>query len=52
MLVAFLIRSQSEHFLANLATSDRVLLLVALWMGLTEGLALDAVRERRQPAPV
>jgi hypothetical protein len=25
-------------------TSDRVLLLVALWMGLTEGLALDAGR--------
>ncbi len=39
MLVAFLVRSQSEHFLANLATSDRLLLLVALWMGLTEGLA-------------
>ena len=42
ILVAFLLRSQSEHFLANLATSDRVLLLVALWMGLTEGLARDA----------
>jgi O-antigen ligase len=39
ILVAFLVRSQSEHFLANLATSDRLLLLVALWMGLTEGLA-------------
>jgi O-antigen ligase len=48
MLVAFLVRSQSEHFLANLMTSDRVLLLVALWMGLTEGLALDAARV---PAP-
>jgi O-antigen ligase len=48
MLVAFLVRSQSEHFLANLATSDRLLLLVALWMGLTEGLALDAALE---PAP-
>jgi O-antigen ligase len=46
MLVAFLIRSQSEHFLANLFTSDRVLLLVALWIGLTEGLALDAARAR------
>jgi O-antigen ligase len=44
VLVAFLIRSQSEHFLANLATSDRLLLLVALWMGLTEGLARDAAR--------
>ena len=44
VLVAFLVRSQSEHFLANLVTSDRVLLLVALWMGLTEGLALDAAR--------
>lgn len=39
MLVAFLVRSQSEHFLANLATSDRLLLLVGLWMGSTEGLA-------------
>ena len=39
MLVAFLVRSQSEHFLANLMTSDRVLLLLALWMGMTEGLA-------------
>ena len=44
MLVAFLVRSQSEHFLANLMTSDRLLLLVALWIGLTEGLALDASR--------
>jgi O-antigen ligase len=44
MLVAFLLRSQSEHFLANLATSDRLLLLVALWIGLSEGLALDAAR--------
>lgn len=42
MLVAFLLRSQSEHFLANLVTSDRVLLLVALWMGMTEGLARRA----------
>jgi O-antigen ligase len=39
MLVAFLVRSQSEHFLANLAASDRLLLLVALWMGISEGLA-------------
>jgi hypothetical protein len=39
MLVAFLLRSQSEHFLANLVTSDRVLLLLAMWMGITEGLA-------------
>jgi O-antigen ligase len=50
MLVAFLVRSQSEHFLANLATSDRMLLLLALWMGCTEGFALDAARERGQPA--
>ena len=50
-LVMFLVRSQSEHFLANLMTSDRMLLLVALWMGLTEGLALDAARhlQRRRP---
>ena len=44
ILVTFLIRSQSEHFLENLLASDRVLLLVALWMGLTEGLALDGAR--------
>jgi hypothetical protein len=50
ILVAFLIRSQSEHFLANLATSDRLLLLVALWIGLTEGLARDAVRMTRAAA--
>ena len=49
ILVAFLIRSQSEHFLANLMTSDRVLLLLALWMGLTEGLALDAARRTAPP---
>jgi hypothetical protein len=49
MLVAFLVRSQSEHFLANLANSDRLLLLVALWIGLTEGLALDAARVRKPP---
>jgi O-antigen ligase len=41
MLVAFLVRSQSEHFLANLVTSHRLLLLVALWIGLSEGLARD-----------
>jgi O-antigen ligase len=49
MLVAFLVRSQSEHFLANLMTSDRLLLLVALWIGLTEGLALDAARQPGTP---
>jgi O-antigen ligase len=49
ILVAFLVRSQSEHFLANLMTSDRVLLLVALWMGLTEGFALDAARVTAPP---
>ena len=48
VLVMFLVRSQSEHFLANLMTSDRMLLLLALWMGLTEGLVLDAARV---PAP-
>ena len=56
MLVAFLVRSQSEHFLANLATSDRVLLVLALWIGLTEGLALDTERasadERSGDGPV
>jgi O-Antigen ligase len=51
ILVAFLVRSQSEHFLANLATSDRLLLLLALWMGLTEGLALDAARVTPAASP-
>jgi hypothetical protein len=49
ILVAFLLRSQSEHFLANLVTSDRVLLLLALWMGLSEGLALDTARVTAPP---
>lgn len=46
MLVAFMIRSQSEHFLINLATSDRILLLVAIWIGLSERLAIDADSDR------
>jgi hypothetical protein len=37
MLVAFFVRSQSEHFLANLTTSFRLLLLVGLLFGLAEG---------------
>jgi O-antigen ligase len=49
MLLAFLVRSQSEHFLSNLATSDRVLLLVAIWMGLSERLALDAAPRAAPP---
>jgi O-antigen ligase len=36
MLLAFLVRSQSEHFLANLGTSPRVLLFLAVLMGLLE----------------
>jgi O-antigen ligase len=48
MLVAFLVRSQSEHFLANLSTSFRLLLLVALLFGLAEGLAASARRGERQ----
>jgi O-antigen ligase len=46
MLVAFLVRSQSEHFLANLDTSLRTLLLVSLWIGLSEGLAATSARSR------
>lgn len=37
MLVAFLVRSQSEHFLANLDTSLRLLVIVGLLVGLAEG---------------
>jgi O-antigen ligase len=37
MLVAFFLRSQSEHFLANLTTSFRLLLLVGVLIGLAEG---------------
>ncbi len=36
MLVAFLVRSQSEHFLANLDASFRMLLLLAFLFGLAE----------------
>ncbi len=36
MLVAFFLRSQSEHFLANLQASFRVLLLLAFLFGLAE----------------
>jgi O-antigen ligase len=38
MLVAFFVRSQSEHFLANLDASFRVLLLLAFLFGLAESL--------------
>lgn len=38
MLVAFFLRSQSEHFLANLGASFRVLLLLAFLFGLAESL--------------
>jgi O-antigen ligase len=36
MLVAFFLRSQSEHFLANLDASFRLLLLLAFLFGLAE----------------
>jgi O-antigen ligase len=39
MLVAFFLRSQSEHFLANLGASFRVLLLLAFVFGLAESLS-------------
>jgi hypothetical protein len=44
--------AQSEHFLSNLATSDRILLLVAIWIGLSERLARDAgaAARAREPA--
>lgn len=37
-LVAFFVRSMSEHFLANLGSSFRMLALLALLFGLAEGL--------------
>jgi O-antigen ligase len=39
MLVAFFVRSQSEHFLANLDASFRLLLLLAFVFGLAESVA-------------
>jgi O-antigen ligase len=39
LLVAFLLRSQSEHFLANLSTSYRMLLFLGLLFGLAEACA-------------
>lgn len=36
VLVAFFVRSQSEHFLANLTTSFRLLLLLGIVFGLSE----------------
>ena len=42
MLVAFLVRSQSEHFLANLEASFRMMLLLALLFGLAESVGRRA----------
>jgi O-antigen ligase len=50
MLVAFLARSQSEHFLANLTTSMRLLLLLGLLFGLAEGARAWQRRQRQAPA--
>jgi hypothetical protein len=36
LLAAYMVRSQSEHFLSNLHTSFRLLLLVAVVFGLAE----------------
>lgn len=44
VLVAFFVRSQSEHFLTNLPTSLRLLLLLAVLFGLTEALAAQEGR--------
>jgi O-antigen ligase len=46
MLIAFLVRSQSEHFLANLDASFRVLLLLAVLFGLAESLGRSRVHTR------
>ena len=43
MLLAFFVRSQSEHFLSNLPTSFRTLLVLGVLFGLAES--------ARQPAP-
>ena len=45
MLLGFFVRSQSEHFLANLETSFRLLLLLGTLFGLAEG--LPAKRDSR-----
>jgi O-antigen ligase len=44
MLVAFFIRSQSEHFLANLEASHRLLLLLAVLFGLAEGIRAGSLQ--------
>ena len=46
MLVAFLVRSQGEHFLANLGTSFRFVILTGLLIGLA-----NACRARRGDPP-
>lgn len=46
MLVAFFVRSQSEHFLANLPTSLRLLLLLAVLFGLAEARACPGSPKR------
>jgi O-antigen ligase len=48
MLLAFFLRSQSEHFLANLDASFRFLILLALFFGLAEGVT----RQDRLPGAV
>jgi O-antigen ligase len=40
LLAAFMVRSQSEHFLSNLHTSFRLLLLVAVLFGLAEAVSV------------
>ncbi len=47
MLAAFFIRSQSEHFLANLHTSHRLLLLLAVLFGLAEAIRATAASTTR-----
>jgi O-antigen ligase len=49
LLVAFLLRSQSEHFLANLSTSYRMLLFLGLLFGLAEACARTAPSGSRDP---
>jgi O-antigen ligase len=45
MLLTFLLRSQSEHFLANLPASFRMLLVAGFLLGLAEAASRRAPRE-------
>jgi O-antigen ligase len=51
MLIAFLLRSQAEHFLANLPTSFRMMFLLAILFGLAEAFGRRADQRSAASAP-